>query len=168
MLLPPILVLIASYLMRPAFVERYLLASFVPFFLLVALGIWDTKGRVARLAVLGLVAALALAHVYAYRQRPHDVQWREAVEAAAGVRAIAVAPPYAVEVVRYYFRELRLVGAGGPALEPVGTSSSGGDAGLAPVAIVGDAGVSQAETARIVLAYPHLRARLRGVIVRER
>ena len=48
MLVPPILVLAASYLIRPAFVERYMLSCFVPFFLLVALGVWHAGGVLAQ------------------------------------------------------------------------------------------------------------------------
>src|SRR5207244_2310131 len=62
MLLPPLTVLTASYLIRPAFVERYMMASFVPFFLLVAFGIWHTRGFAARLALLAIVSAVAIAH----------------------------------------------------------------------------------------------------------
>ncbi|MGH7934523.1 MAG: hypothetical protein ACREQN_15365, partial [Candidatus Binataceae bacterium] len=38
---PPLIVMILSYVLRPAFVERYLLSSFVPFFILVAIGVWE-------------------------------------------------------------------------------------------------------------------------------
>lgn len=157
MLVPPILVLAASDLIRPAFVERYMLASFVPFFLLVALGIWSVRGFPAQSALLALVTLLSLGHVYSYRRYTHDVQWREAVEVATGTNGgtIAVAPPYAADVVRYYLRDSH---NGWPVTPGRGESAA--------VAIVADTGVSPAEVARIATIYPHLLARLRGVIVR--
>jgi mannosyltransferase len=157
MLVPPILVLAASYLIRPAFVERYMLASFVPFFLWVALGIWNVRGFAAQCALLALVALLALEHVYSYRGHPHDVQWREAVQAATTTTGatIAVAPPYAADVVRYYLRGSHNNWSVVP-----------GHAKSAAVAIVADSGVSPAEAARIAATCPHLLMRLRGVIVR--
>jgi hypothetical protein len=157
MLVPPILVLAASDLIRPAFVERYMLASFVPFFLLVALGIWSVRGFAVQYALLALVTLLALGHVYSYRRHAHDVQWREAVQAATETTGstIAVAPPYAADVVRYYLRDSHN-----------DWSVTPGHAKSAAVAIVADSGVSPAEAARIVAIYPRLLARLRGVIVR--
>jgi SAM-dependent methyltransferase len=157
MLLPPILVLAASYLIRPAFVERYMLSSFVPFFLLAALGIWNVRGFGARSALMALVTLLALGHIYSYRRYAHDVQWREAVDAATRTagRTIAVAPPYAADVVRYYLRDSHS-----------NWSVARGIANSATVAIVADSGISSVEAARIAAAYPRLLMRLRGVIVR--
>jgi 4-amino-4-deoxy-L-arabinose transferase-like glycosyltransferase len=157
MLLPPILVLAASYLIRPAFVERYMLASFVPFFLLVAVGLCRTTGVLTRYALLALVTVVALAHIYSYWRNPHDVQWREASQIALATngRTIFVAPPYAADVVRYYLRDShrnRLVE----------TSPNG----RAAVAIVADTGVSAREAALISSAFPRLLITLRGVIVR--
>ena len=157
MLVPPILVLFASYLIRPAFVERYMLASFVPFFLLVAVGSWRADGRLTQYALVTLLTAVALGHLYSYRQHPHDVQWREALQTAnaAGGQTILVAPPYAADVLRYYSRESRnnsLVEANPTA--------------RAAVAIVGDSGVSRTQSALISSAFPRLLAQLRGVIVR--
>src|SRR6266852_3026151 len=38
---PPLLVLLVSYAVVPVFVERYVVSSFVPFFILVAVGVWE-------------------------------------------------------------------------------------------------------------------------------
>jgi len=38
---PPLMMLVASYTIAPVFVERYALACFVPFFILVAVGIFE-------------------------------------------------------------------------------------------------------------------------------
>jgi len=157
MLLPPILVLAASDLIRPAFVERYMLSSFVPFFLLVALGIWSVRGLRTQSAVMALVVLLALEHVYSYRRHAHDVQWREAVQAATSTRGrmIAVAPPYAAAVVSYYLRDLHN-----------DWSVASGYTKSATVAIVADRGVSATEGALIATTCPRLLMRLHGVIVR--
>jgi mannosyltransferase len=157
MLVPPILVLAASYLIRPAFVERYMLASFIPFFLLVVFGIRSVHGFPVQCALLALAALLSVGHVYSYRSHVNDVQWREAVQAARAIngRTIAVAPPYAADVVRYYLRD-----SDNP------WSVTPGYAQSASVAIIADSGVSPAETAGIATAYPRLLMRLRGVIVR--
>ena len=108
----PLLLLIVSYVIRPAFVERYVLACFVPFFVLVALGAWDVGGNSTRLAALTLIVFVALGHVISYERKPHDAQWREAVrvatENAPGADWIAVTPKYAVNVVRYYSPKRRL------------------------------------------------------------
>jgi mannosyltransferase len=157
MLLPPTLVLSASYLSRPAFVERYMLASFVPFFALAGLGIWHIRQSLARLAVMALAVALALGHDYSYALHPHDVQWNEAVQTATSMpgHEISVAPPYAADVVHYYLRASR----GDWSIETVQAKTAG-------AAIVADTGVSPAQSAHIAVVYPRLLRRLRGVIVR--
>src|SRR6185437_6171997 len=108
MLAPPLLLMGISLLLRPVFVERYLLSCFVPFFLLVAIGINQTGALRSKLTALAIVSAFALGHVHAYERKPHDAQWREAATIAAAGTAnnasIAVAPGYAVNVVRYYLR----------------------------------------------------------------
>jgi mannosyltransferase len=159
MLVPPVLVLAGSYLIRPAFVERYLLASFVPFFLLVAFGICNVGRARVQFSVLALAALLALGHDYSYWRHQHDVQWREAVRAATSTtgRMITVAPPYAKDVVRYYLRD----SSDSWSVE-VGNQSS------ARVAIVADTGVSPPEAAQIATFYPRLLTHLRGVNVLER
>jgi mannosyltransferase len=157
MLVPPLLILTASYLIRPAFVERYLLASFVPFFLLIAFAIKNLDSVPAQTAVLGLVAFLAIGHEYSYWRHPHDVQWREAVQAAVTTtgRTITVAPPYASDVVRYYLQNFSNH-----------LSVEAGDTKSATVAIVADSGVSKSEDAHLATVFPRLLMRLRGVIVR--
>jgi hypothetical protein len=174
MLLPPLIVLGASLLIRPAFVERYMLASFVPFFLSVALGIWHSKTPTWRGLLVVIVAGLALAHVYSYERRPHDTQWREAVQAATSASndGMAVAPPYAIHVVRYYLCHPE---EGSSPQVARRESPARGDKRVRPArdnppaaaAIVGTTGTLPAEAARIAAEYPRLRASLRGVIVRE-
>jgi hypothetical protein len=163
MWLPPLLMLIASYAFSPMFVERYALWCFVPFFILSALGACELRIAWMRTAAIGLTIALALGHVRAYRQRPHDTQWREAAHAAAGALApgmkIAVAPPYAVNVVRYYLRDTQSAGATVPA-----DGSDAGDAAI-DVLVIGDQRNAREQVAKLLAEYQHPLAGFRGVRV---
>ncbi len=159
---PVVMLMLVSYLMTPVFVERYMLSCFVAFFILIALGIWELPSNAARLSALVLVVALALGHVYAYDRKPHDFQWREAAAVAASRleagQSIAVAPPYAFNVVRYYLRAQTAADKIVPALNETGAS----------VLIIGYQGVPPEKAAALSRAYPRLIAHLRGLTVRER
>jgi 4-amino-4-deoxy-L-arabinose transferase-like glycosyltransferase len=175
MWLPPLLMLVASYAFSPMFVERYALWCFVPFFMLAALGAWELRsastravatsaiGAVAVVGAVGLALALALGHLHAYRQRPHDTQWREAARAAAGAlkpgAKIAVAPPYAVNAVRYYLRDTQFAGAAVPAGD---SDARGSDTN---VLVVGDQWNARDKTAKLLAQYPNPLAGFRGVRV---
>jgi 4-amino-4-deoxy-L-arabinose transferase-like glycosyltransferase len=162
MWLPPLLLLAASYGFSPMFVERYALWCFVPFFMLAALGAWEIPGAAARPLAIVVAVCLALAHLHAYARRPHDTQWREAARAAAGALApgekIAVAPPYAVNAVRYYLR-----GMDGAAAVPM--DDAGARGGAAGVLIIGDQWNAHAEVAKLRQGYPRPVAALRDVRV---
>jgi hypothetical protein len=163
---PPLLMLVASYAFSPMFVERYALWCFVPFFMLAALGAWELPGAPIRAAAIGLAVALALGHLHAYGRRPHDTQWLEAARAAAGSRApgmkIAVAPPYAINVMRYYLRDTQFAGAAVPA--------DASDAGKSDtnVLVLGDQWNAREEAAKLLAQYPHPLAGFRGVRVYDR
>jgi hypothetical protein len=161
MWLPPLLMLIASYAFAPMFVERYALWCFVPFFMLAALGAWELRAGSMRAVAIGLAVALALAHLHAYRRRPHDIQWREATRTAAATLApgatLAVAPPYAVNVVRYYLRDTKAAGVAAPA-----------DDSEAQVLVIGDQWNARDKAAKLLAQYPHPLAGFRGVRVQGR
>lgn len=169
---PPLALMIVSYAIRPAFVERYLVSCFVPFFILVALGIAELRDSRARTGATVLVGALALGHLAAWARKPHDTQWREAAaiavmtsqsagqELKVGDGTIAVAPGYAVNVVRFYL-------ARAAARQSALPAAVGGTEG-ASVAIVGDQGVAPAVAVALDREYPRLLAKLRGVVVRGR
>ena len=103
---PPLMMVVASYTIAPVFVERYALSCFVPFFILVALGIYELPGDRVRLAALALAVAFSLGHIISYDRKPHDAQYREAVAAADAAlkpgEVMTVVPSYAIEVLRYY------------------------------------------------------------------
>ncbi len=170
MWLPLLLMLIASYAFSPMFVERYALWCFVPFFMLAALGAWELRtasirgaalGASGAICAVGLTVALALGHLHAYRQRPHDTQWREAAHAAAAAivpgMKVAVAPPFAVNVVRYYLRGTYAAGAAIPADD---SDAHGSDA---KVLVVGDQWNAREKAAKLLAQYPHPLAGFRGV-----
>jgi hypothetical protein len=169
---PPLLVLLVSYAVAPVFVERYVVSSFVPFFILVAIGVWELitppsvselGANALRFGALVVVVALSLGHVHGYDRKPHDTQWREAAEIAASAAKpgdpIAVAPGYAVNVMRYYLRNEPETDA---PLWTVGNNQA------ATVVVIGDQGVSPATAGKLDREYPHLLAHLRGVVVRHR
>jgi mannosyltransferase len=172
MWLPPLLMLVASYAFSPMFVERYALWCFVPFFMLAALGAWELRtasirgaalGQVGAIGAIGLTVVLALGHLHAYRQRPHDTQWREAAHAAAAAIApgtkVAVAPPFAVNVVRYYLRDTQVAGAA------IAAGDSDARDSDAKVLVIGDQWNGRAKTAKLLARYPHPLAGFRGVQV---
>ncbi|HVA40257.1 MAG TPA: glycosyltransferase family 39 protein [Candidatus Binataceae bacterium] len=169
---PPLLMLVASYAFSPMFVERYALWCFVPFFMLAALGAWELRiasirrtalGAIGTIGAVGLSVALALGHLHTYRRRPHDTLWCVAARAAADALApgvkIAVAPPYAVNVMRYYLRNTQAAGAAVPA----GDSDAGNSD--TDVLVVGDQWHAREKAAKLLAQYPHARAGFRGVRV---
>jgi hypothetical protein len=163
MWLPPLLMLVAAYAFSPMFVERYALWCFVPFFMLAVLGAWELRSASMRAAAIGLTVALALGHLHSYRQRPHDTQWFEAARAAAGALTpgmkIAVAPPYAINVMRYYLRDTQFAGAVVPA--------NGSHAGESDtnVLVIGDQWNAREEAAKLLARYQHQLDGFRGVRV---
>jgi hypothetical protein len=158
------LLMLISYAIRPAFVERYLISSFVPFFILVAIGIVELPGCAAQVGAIAVVAALAIGHVVAWDRKPHDVQWREAVRVAmtgAGDGAtLAVAPGYASNVVRYY--------NDGALPASIARPADAGGRDSATVVIIAEQGVAAATVTAVVRKYPRVLAKLRGVVVRGR
>jgi mannosyltransferase len=106
MWLPPLLMVAASYAIAPVFVERYALSCFVPFFILVAVGIFAIPRESARFGALAIALALSIGHIVSYTRKPHDAQYREAVAAADAAlkpgEVATVLPSYAIDVVRYY------------------------------------------------------------------
>jgi len=160
MWLPPVMMLAASYVFAPMFVERYALWCFVPFFILAAIGAWETPGAPLRATAVAAALLFALGHLHAYRRRAHDVQWREAARAAAGALApgakVAVAPPFAVNVVRYYLRADRAAETAMPAE---------GSASEAELLIAGQGWNVRGEAAKLAARYPRLLCAFRGVRV---
>jgi len=161
MFAPPVVLTIVSYALQPAFVERYLLASFVPFFVLAAIGLLELRPASLRPGALALLAALALAHVEAWNRKPHGVSFAEAAAAAStglpSADAIGIAPRYAASVVRYYLRNTK----------PTRTIEAA-DAQPPPAVVIIADTFDPAETAELARRYPRPLARFDGVMVRGR
>lgn len=161
MWLPPMLLLIASYAFAPMFVERYVLWCFVPFFILAALGLQQLPTATMKTAALGLAVALALGHLYGYRSRPHGIQWREAAHIATrGLEpgaTIAVGPPYAINVVRYYLRNTAAAAAAVPATNAKSV-----------VLIADERWIARGKAAKLLADYMQSVARVRGIRVLRR
>jgi len=155
----PLMMLIVSYALQPMLVERYALASFVPFFILVALGIFEMPSELARVVALALAIAFSVGHVASYLRKPHDAQYREAIAAADAAlkpeETMTAVPAYAINVVRYYLpadRRDRAV-----RYDP---STQNG-----AVLIVSDQGLAPSDAESYRKEYPQTIARLRGVTV---
>ena len=156
---PPVLMLMVSYAVRPLFVERYALSCFVPFFILVGIGIWELRDQRWRAATLLLVLAVSLGHVAVFDRKAHDAQWREAAAlGAASLRAgetMTAVPAYSISVVRYYLPPAER----GRTIDFVRAHRD------ASVVLLRDHGVAPAVAAAIHQDYPVELAKLRGVIV---
>jgi uncharacterized membrane protein len=159
---PPAMMIVASYTIAPVFVERYALSSFVPFFILVALGIFELPGDLVRLGALALAVAFSIGHIVSYDRKPHDAQYREAIAAADSAlkpgEAMTVVPSYAIEVIRYYLPPDRLNRAVrfDPSAPPVA------------VLILADQNLASDAARSYRQEYPQVVARLRGVTVLRR
>lgn len=159
---PPIILVAGSFIWRPMFIERYAVYSFAPFFILIAVGIWALENAIARAAAALAVVILALGHIHSYALKSHDIDWREAARVAqATIRpdeTVAVVPPYAVEVVRYYsYPALRSFAVGYDAAHE-----------NSPIAILAEHGVNPRVAARVRHEYPNLLRQARGVVVLSR
>ena len=157
---PLIMLMIVSYALTPIFVERYAMSSFVPFFILIALGICEVPRRRLQAAALIIAVALALGHVWAYGRKPHDTQYVEAIAAARASlkpgETMTAVPGYAIEVLRYYMpadEQSRAVNFDSPS----GSSAS--------VIIVADQNLTHDVEVGIRHNYPIAVAQVRGAVV---
>ncbi len=159
---PPLMMLAASYTIAPVFVERYALSCFVPFFILVALGIFELPGGLVRIGALALAIAFSLGHIASYDRKPHDAQYREAIALADSAlkpdEVMTVVPSYAIEVLRYYLPANQLDRA--VRYDP--------SASTAAVLILGDQNLAPGDARSYKKDYPQTVARLRGVTVLRR
>ena len=101
---PVLLLFVMSLVVTPLLVERYALSSFVPFFILAALGIRNIPSAPIRVAALSLVVALSTMHTAAFLTKPPSRQWTHAVALIEKYPAakIVVAPPHGANLLRYY------------------------------------------------------------------
>ena len=156
---PPIIMVVASYTLTPVFVERYALSCFVPFFILVALGVFELSDVRLQAVALGLAVAFSLGHLRSYDRKSHDAQYREAVAAADAAlkpgEAMTVVPAYAVEVLRYYLPAERRDRA---------VRVDSGSSNIA-VLIFSEQHMPPSAAAKYTNEYPRVIARVRGAII---
>ena len=79
--LPPIVLMAGSYIVTPMLVTRYLISSFVPLFILTAIGIESIPSRQLRSVALIAIVSLCVFRASAVF-RPGDNRWRDACEMA--------------------------------------------------------------------------------------
>ncbi len=156
---PPLFLTVLSYAMQPAFVERYMLSSFVPFFALAALGVMQSYPVLLRPAAVVLVVALSLMHVVGWSRKTHGSPWDAATSAAMheikpGER-IGVMPRNGINVVRYYVRKAN------PAV-----SVDAIDSEPAPEVVIVTAKFDEA--AALEQRYPRVVAFARELVIRRR
>jgi hypothetical protein len=106
---------------------------------------------------------LALGHLHTYRRRPHDTQWREAARVAAvalgpGLK-IAVAPPYAVNAMRYYLRDTQAAESAVPAAAADTANPH------IRILVIGDQWNARGKAAKLLAQFPRALAAFRGVRV---
>jgi mannosyltransferase len=159
---PALMMLVASYAITPVFVERYALSCFVPFFILVAVGIFELPGDSVRVAALAIAVAFSIGHIVSYDRKPHDGQYREAIAAADAAlkpgETMTVVPSYAIEVLRYYL----------PPEKQNRAVRYNPTASTAAVLILGDQNLAPGAAQSYRSEYPKVVARLRGVTVMRR
>ena len=159
---PPLMMVVVSYTVAPVFVERYALSCFVPFFILVALGIFELPGDLLRAGALALALVFSVGHILSYDRKPHDAQYREAIAAADSAlkpgETMTAIPSYAIEVLRYYL----------PADQLDRAVHYDPSASPAAVLILGDQNLAPGATQSYKKDYPNVVARMRGVTVLRR
>jgi hypothetical protein len=159
---PPVMMVVASYALAPVFVERYALSCFVPFFILVALGIFELPGDLVRAGALAVALAFSIGHIVSYDRKPHDAQYREAIAAADSAlkpgEVMTAIPSYSIQVLRYYLPgdQLNRAVRYDPSASP------------AAVLILGDQNLAPGDAQSYKKEYPQTVAHLRGVTVLRR
>ncbi|HVN90320.1 MAG TPA: glycosyltransferase family 39 protein [Candidatus Binataceae bacterium] len=108
---PPLFLTLFSYAVRPAFVERYMISTFVPFFALAALGVFESYPVGFRPAAVALILVLSVAHIVGWSHKEHGMPWGAATAFATGNlkpgERIGVMPRNGINVVRYYVRDAK-------------------------------------------------------------
>ncbi len=160
---PPVALVLASYLWRPVFLERYIVYAFPPFFVLAALGILELGSKRARMLAVALAVALALGHVWQHSRKPRDTLWREASRVALSTlgpgQTMTVVPAYAIDVVRYYLEP-----AARSRVVRYGTRA----ANAATLVLLSERGVPRKVSVLVRDRFPRRIAAMRGVTVRSR
>lgn len=106
MVVPMAVAMGVTWMITPFEETRYVLAGLIAFFILAAAGLALIRNAGFRAGLVILIVVLSLDHLRRDFRKPQFPQWREAtalaMEQVGSGGAVAVAPRYAINVVRYY------------------------------------------------------------------
>ena len=161
--LPPIVLFAGSYLVTPMLVTRYLISSFVPLYILTALGIESLPARNYRALAIIAIASLCIVRASSDLRRG-DNRWRDACEAAlrkaGSERRVGAFHEY--YIVSYYIPAAQRDSVQVVRIPFHGTESE------APRVVVVSPTVAPAQVAEIRREYPVVVATFKSVIVLSR
>ena len=161
--LPPIVLFAGSYLVTPMLVTRYLISSFVPLFILTAIGIESMPARNYR--AVAIIAIVSLCILRASSDlRLGDNRWRDACEVAL----INAGPERRVGAFHEYYIVSYYIPAAQRDRVQVVRMPFHGTEGEAPRVVVVSPTVAPAQLAEIRREYPMVVATFKGVIVLSR
>ena len=157
---PAIVLFAGSYLVTPMLVTRYLISSFVPLFILTAIGIESLPARGYRAAAIVAIVSLSILRVSS-ELRPGDNRWRDACAIAltkAGLeRRVGAFHEY--YIVSYY-----IPAAQRDSVQVVRIPFHGADSEAPPVVVVSPT-VAPAQVAEIRREYPLVVGTFKNVLV---
>ena len=161
--LPPIVLFAGSYLVTPMLITRYLISSFVPLFILTAIGIESLPSRNYRAAAIIAIVSLSILRVSS-DLRPGDNRWRDACSTALAKAGSDRRVGFYNEryLVSYY-----IPAAQRDRVQVVRLPFQGTESEAPRVAIISPT-VTPAEIAGIRREYPVVVARFKNVIVVSR
>jgi len=163
MLGPVLAAFLATYLIHPMELPRYVLIAFLGMFALAGFGAGSVRSTAVRILLAALIIFVSQRAVGRGLEIFEGTSWREATELAVERTAardpIAVFLPYNVEVVRFYLPPARRMAV-------VGMDTA---CGAAPVLLLSDRKIARPEQiAAAEACYPRVVAKLREVEVRAR
>ena len=157
---PAIVLFAGSYLVTPMLVTRYLISSFVPLFILTAIGIESLPAQRYRAAAIVAIVSLSILRVSS-DLRPGDNRWRDACAIAltkAGLeRRVGAFHEY--YIVSYY-----IPAAQRDSVQVVRIPFHGADSEAPPVVVVSPT-VAPAQVAEIRREYPLVVGTFKNVLV---
>lgn len=161
--IPPIALFAGSYLVIPMLVTRYMISSFVPLYILTALGIEYVPSSNYRVAATVAIVSLCIVRVTSdFRQGDH--RWRDACQFAV---ANAGSPPRVGACHEYYLISYYISTVSHDHVQLVRIPFHGGEGDEPRLAIVSPT-VPPAEIAEVRREYPLVAARFKNVLVVSR
>ena len=157
---PAIVLFAGSYLVTPMLVTRYLISSFVPLFILTAIGIESLPAQRYRAAAIVAIVSLSILRVSS-DLRPGDNRWRDACAIALtkGGSERRVGAFHEYYIVSYY-----IPAAQRDSVQVVRIPFHGADSEAPPVVVVSPT-VAPAQVAEIRREYPLVVGTFKNVLV---